>query len=1204
MDAMISGRNGVALVIDGSQLASIHADRPDRLLPRHPGEIRLLIGEGRDFFAIEDVTHDEIVHQLTLAQAREEALTLTLSLLDSDVPRELRSEVAEELDNLFEKDDVVRYVESVLYAQPLPLEADVSGGMSVSRRARAHRSLTVLHRLRNVQHEILSVREAWDAIPTSTFGGERERWQSIAVREGFFRGLVLCHVESSDVQEFFLDATKNRAVHSLPNLRSVLSSWISPFVHAAAREHETSEEVQEDVFVSYSHRDEDLRAALATHLAVLKRNGLRLWFDRKTAAGSNWGQEIRRKLDSAKLFLALVSPDYLASDYSWEKELTYAFERAAVGQIRVVPIILRPSDWENTELSEHQALPDGGTPITTWDDRDKAFLNVVAGIRRVLGELQSHTDRSVDERVDIRHLPTTGDLFFGREPELDRLDEAWNNPHQRIISLVAVGGAGKTTLVKRWLDRLSREDYRGAQKIFGWSFYSQGTKIAEKSEASADPFIESALSFFGVQDPGTSSYDRGVRLAFEVRRHRHLLILDGIEPLQHPPGPTEGRLRDPGLRGLLKNLEAGNEGLCVVTTRVQIEDIRSLQDSVIWLDKLSAEDGARLLKSLDVKGSDSQLRKTSEEFEGHALALTLLGSYLDIYCENDLNRRALIPAPQEDILEGRQFIRVMKSYELWLRYNPKELAVLRMVGLFDRPATPEEIDALLNGGDPISGLTEPLMGIPATDWQKVVYYLRKIHLLARRSPDNPQGLDAHPMIREYFGDQLRKSKIEAYREGHRRLYKYHKNSVVERCRPRADLTGRDAADKAGERDSNTPEAMVHILKPKDFRQLLVAVSHACKADRHREALHEIYKPLIIQNHRSFHERLFGEPSALLAGISEFFGPSWSYSVDALSGEQTAFVHEELGHCLFLVGRLKEASKPLSVGIELSLEHGIIGSASKHARILRETYLSLGELEKALQYAEMSVGWARRTNVIGSIMRQVSGLGQVNHWMGRWEDAKNMFEEAEKMNSTHNYGPRWLYSYYGFWYCELLLDEGEIYALQSAEIDHRALEIFRNARERATGTMEFAQSHRWVIDIALDHLTIGRSLLLERRFGAHGDLSEAAHHLDRAVEGAQQAGQMHYLVRCFLARATLRCHLPRFSEAESDLSEALEIARSCRMKPFEVDCLLQKTHLGIATDSLERAKKNLIAAERIIREIKYKRREQEAAILRATLFPDH
>lgn len=147
-----------------------------------------------------------------------------------------------------------------------------------------------------------------------------------------------------------------------------------------------------DVFVSYSHADEELRSVLETHLAALRRQGsVRIWHDRKITAGTEWAGEIDRNLTSAQVVLLLVSPEFIASDYCWDKEMIRALERHRAGKARVVPIILRPCDWQSSPLGELQALPRGGKPVTRWADRDEGFLDVVRGIRVVIEELRVET---------------------------------------------------------------------------------------------------------------------------------------------------------------------------------------------------------------------------------------------------------------------------------------------------------------------------------------------------------------------------------------------------------------------------------------------------------------------------------------------------------------------------------------------------------------------------------------------------------------------------------------------------------------------------------------------------------------------------------------------------------------------------------------------------------------------------------------------
>ena len=142
---------------------------------------------------------------------------------------------------------------------------------------------------------------------------------------------------------------------------------------------------QIEVFFSYSHRDEDLRDELAKHLSILKRQGvISAWHDRQITDGSEWAGEIDTHLSSADIILLLISADFIASDYCWDIELKQAMERHEAKEACVIPVILRPSDWHGAPFGKLQALPKNAQPVTSWTNRDEAFLNVAQGIRRTV----------------------------------------------------------------------------------------------------------------------------------------------------------------------------------------------------------------------------------------------------------------------------------------------------------------------------------------------------------------------------------------------------------------------------------------------------------------------------------------------------------------------------------------------------------------------------------------------------------------------------------------------------------------------------------------------------------------------------------------------------------------------------------------------------------------------------------------------------
>jgi hypothetical protein len=157
---------------------------------------------------------------------------------------------------------------------------------------------------------------------------------------------------------------------------------------AAAPEHMSADAL--NLFYSYSHRDEQHRQRLETHLSPLRRDGLiKEWHDRRIEAGTDWRRDIDRELNRADLILLLVSPDFMASDFAYLQELSAAMERHRAGTARVVPIIVKPVDWHSAQFGDLQALPRDGKPVTTWPNRDNAWYNVAQGLRATIGDLQS-----------------------------------------------------------------------------------------------------------------------------------------------------------------------------------------------------------------------------------------------------------------------------------------------------------------------------------------------------------------------------------------------------------------------------------------------------------------------------------------------------------------------------------------------------------------------------------------------------------------------------------------------------------------------------------------------------------------------------------------------------------------------------------------------------------------------------------------------
>ena len=139
------------------------------------------------------------------------------------------------------------------------------------------------------------------------------------------------------------------------------------------------------VSIIYAYADQELRKELEEHLSTLKPK-ITIWQDQMILLGDNWNDQVKIRFKGAEVILLLVSSSLFVSQYCWEVEVQKAIERQQAGTVRVIPIILRPVDWQYTMLGHLQALPEG-KPVTRWPTLDDAFENVVQGIRKVVEEL-------------------------------------------------------------------------------------------------------------------------------------------------------------------------------------------------------------------------------------------------------------------------------------------------------------------------------------------------------------------------------------------------------------------------------------------------------------------------------------------------------------------------------------------------------------------------------------------------------------------------------------------------------------------------------------------------------------------------------------------------------------------------------------------------------------------------------------------------
>ena len=955
------------------------------------------------------------------------------------------------------------------------------------------------------------------------------------------------------------------------------------FVRRAAGNGRRRLEKRVRVFISYSHKDEAWKDMLVTHLRSFVHQGdVVLWDDRKIGTGTDWYPKIREEIEKVDITICLISADYLASGFINKEEIPDMKRRRKDEGMLILPLLLSPCSWKAVKwLSGIQMFPRGGLSLEEIESkvrRKKVMADFAEEVhKRITAEdfaiPVAVSAFSPPEKVDITRLPETGAQLFGREKELQLLDEMWDSGSANVVSLVAWGGVGKSTLVNQWLKYLKSDNYRGAKRVYGWSFYSQGTG---QRVTSADQFMSEALTWFGDTDPTQGSpWDKGERLAEIIRREKTLLILDGLEPLQSGLDFEKGKINDPALSVLVTQLARQNNGLCVITTREKVADLEHHPETALQVDleQISKEAGRALLRVSGVQGTDEELETTSEAFGNHTLAVRLIAAFLYGIEGHCISNAASIPDLDIPNEEGRHSRRVIEAFEKRFGESPQR-QVLYIMGLFDRPAYLGEIEAV-KAPPAIPGLTDKLVSLTEGQWYDLLDELRGCGLLAPKSTHIPSILDCQPLIREHLAEKLRIEQHETWQAAHQRLYEY----LIQTTEYRPDTS-------------------------EGLQPLYQAVAHGCQAGMHQDVLYKVYIDRILRGMDGpdayYSINKLGAIGSDLAGVACFFERFWATVARQLSGADQAWLLNEAATRLRALGRLTEAVEPMRAGLQMGIQQENWKQAGIRAGNLSELELTLGQVAMAVQNAEWSVDYADRSEDVFWRMGERTTLADALFQAGQKDKAADLFRQAQAIQGEGLPKHSLLYSLEDFRYCDLLLARAECATWQTllrpktpdSEVK-TAIDACRAVEQRTTQGVKCAKQFGILLDIALNYLSLGRADLYEAILEDSGPktlgskLAQAASCLSDAVDGLRRAGTMDFLPHGLLSRALLRFVEKDIDGCRADLDEAWQIAERGSMRLHMADVWLHRGRLF-------RDKEALTEAEKLINECGYHRRDEELA----------
>jgi hypothetical protein len=756
-------------------------------------------------------------------------------------------------------------------------------------------------------------------------------------------------------------------------------------------------------------------------------------------------------------------------------------------------------------------------------------------------------------KVDIHRIPKSTAALVGRIEELIQIKAAFARPQTAIMTIVAGAGVGKSALIWEWLQKM-QPNYDEAELVFGWSFYSQGSPQTANSSAA---FFQEALPFFGF--PGKlprDEIDKARTLAECLRKKRAVLILDGLEPLQHPTHIQGGELADVAIKELLRCVQyyglGGDKNLVLISSRQPLVELEQGMQK-LDLQNLTITDGVKLLENLGCNGSLAALQAASRHMGGHALALVLMGKLLKEHFYGRIESRDQLPDMFEGDQEGGHALRVLRYYDevYWQKTNffksmyqklfakVPERILLQLLGLFDRPmGIPEKLVLFAK-----AKLAKPLAKLSEDELQLVEKRLEQAGLLLQCEAKR-QEWDTHPLIRSYFGSTLRDKQPKLYRQAQLVLFEYYQSVP----------------------DKQQPDTL------EELEPLYRAVVHGCLAGEYYKARKEVYWERILRGDESYSSSQLGAYAHDLTALAAFFPAGWNKPIITTSKLRTwlvkrvdlntiesidslpvflrkryarlgvwAFLLGDASFCLMSLGRLVEAVVPRQIDLEIRDKLQDWEEAAKSAGHLVVLYRSRGQLIKAKQVAQQALFYADKTDNLFHQMSSRTTLAATEHRQGDLAAALEQFKAAEKIQAERQPEFPWLYSLSSFHYCALLLDQATNTAARKAVL------------KRGQYALEISSRNNWLLEIALDYLTIARS---------QASKGSKLNWFNQAVQGIRKAGSVINIPKVLLARANFHRRQKNFKLAQLDLDESFNIISRCGMKLYQVDALLLQANLNI------------------------------------------
>lgn len=707
--------------------------------------------------------------------------------------------------------------------------------------------------------------------------------------------------------------------------------------------------------------------------------------------------------------------------------------------------------------------------------------------------------------------------WVGRKGLLGSITEDWTDSKKRLTGLIGFGGEGKSSLARRWVDDLLNDkSLPQPDGVFWWGFYDK---------PSTDEFFEMALNYMGGgkldKNQYNSSSSRAHLIAAMLHTGRYLFILDGLEVLQHQEGDQYGLLKSNDLHEFLEYFAApSHRSFCLVTSRAPLLDLMeytTYRDCDV--EHLSKAEGLALLEKLGVKGSNKELGKIVSDWDGHALTLSLLASYLLEFYGGDAGYIGEIPSPTANESRYERINRILRRYDEHL--SKTERAFLLIFSAFRKSIQESSFDWVFRVKIGTKSLNASISALHHSEFDSMLTRLIRYRII-RCNPDS-KSYTAHPLIRNYYYLHLIES---GYKKSIHEIIMYYYLTI-----------------------SKAPPFDPTI---EDFAPQIEAVYHACRSARYRDAI-TIYWEQISHKDLFLPLKLSYE-NTMLELVREFF-PNGDYYQEPLTSnlEIKGGLLNIIGICLMNTGYLKEAlffhERGNSIFFNMDRRLGFINLGNNYQN-LTELNVHLGQLEVGDDYASkiLIIAYLVRDNA-SNILKLLSYIwrARILYLKGELDTIGLTFQRLEDLEKSL------------FHYDHLTSNRGIFYAEYLRRIHN-----YDYAKHVTKYNLEIMKSEICLPDISRCYRVLGD---LEADSGRH-DFAHANY--KESLKIARKISRSDILIEVLSSRGRWAAQRGNVEIAFDDLNEALNYSTLGGYCIYEADIRVGLAWAHLAANDKVRA----------------------------------